>query len=272
MRTYEAIFACLILLAPILNAHSVRSADQEGYKRLTTIEFTGNQGFNAQTLVNVLRFVKTGKSVAQDMVDYDIQVNLRGFLEENGYLQCEVSGQLIPYNPKEAKLEIHVSEGPQYRIHKLNLQGFAPFEKEEIYAKFQLSPGEIANRRRINDAVKRVGEMFRDQGYADWSYIADQDCEPARGTVSLTFTFEAGTQYRVAYVGFVGCNSQAQEDWLRQSISMRSGDIYKNSKLAESRTVLDRTGLFKKIKESDYAIYPVKEGLFGIVFWLTPRK
>jgi outer membrane protein assembly factor BamA len=183
-----------------------------------------------------------------------------------------VSGQLIPLSGKEAKLEIHVSEGPQYRIKKLDLEGEAPFTKDEIYAQFHLNSGEIANLKKIRDALKRVGQMYRDQGYVDWSYIPDRDLDPSQGTVTLIFAFESGIQYRIAYVGFVGCSDQAQEDWLRQLISMRPGDIYKDSKLGESRAAIDKTGTFKQITEEDYAVYPTKDGILGIVFWLTPRK
>ena len=272
MRTCKAVLVCLTLLAPILNTHSVRSAPQEGFRKIRTIEFTGNKSFRPTALANGLRLVKDGKPAAQDMVDYDVEVNLKAFLEENGYLQCEVSGELVSLNAKEAKLEIHVSEGPQYRIESLNVHGFEPFSKEEIYAQFQLNPGEIANRTKINNAIKSIGQMFRERGYIYWDCIPDQNRDPVRGTVSLTFTFEPGIQYRVAYVGFVGCDSQAQEDRLRQSVSVQPGDIYTNSKFEEARNVINRTGLFRKIAEEDYAIYPLKEGFLSIVFWLTPRK
>jgi outer membrane protein insertion porin family len=259
-------------LAPILNTYSVRSAAQEGFRKITTIEFTGNKSFRPTVLANALRLVKDGKPAAQDMVDYDVEVNLKTLLEENGYLQCEVSGQLVSLNAKEAKLEIHVSEGPQYRIEALNVHGVEPFSKEEIYAQFQLNPGEIANRTKINNGLKRISQMFDERGYIYLDYIADQNRDPVRGTVSLIFTFLPGIQYRIVYVGFVGCDSQAQEDRLRQSVSIQPGDIYTNSKLEETRTAIDRTGLFRKIAEEDYTIYPVKEGFLGIVFWLTPRK
>ena len=272
MRTCKAVLVCLTLLATILNTDSVRSAAQEGFRKIRTIEFIGNKSFSPPALANALRLVKDGKPAAQDMVDYDIEVNLKAFLQENGYLQCEVSGQLVSINAKEAKLEIHVSEGPQYRIEALNVHGFEPFSKEEIYAQFQLNPGEIANHTKINNALKSIGQMFRERGYIDWDCISDQSRDPIRGTVSLTFTFEPGIQYRVAYVGFVGCDSQAQEELLRQSVSIQPGDIYKNSKFEETRTAINRTGLFRKMAEEDYAIYPAKEGFLGIVFWLTPRK
>jgi len=59
---------------------------------------------------------------------------------------------------------------------------------------------------------------------------------------------------------------------LRRRISLRPGEVYNNAKLENSRTAINRTGVFKHLTEKDFAIYPVKEGLLRIVFWLQPRK
>lgn len=242
-------------------------------RTLTAIEFSGNKVFDQETLLRQLRLVHVGEPYDSGKLEPDIQLNLIAFLKENGFMQCEVSWEEISFPDGSVGVRIKVAEGLQYRLSKLEVKGVKAFKTEEIAAQFHLRPGDVLNFGEVKRGLELIKRMYSDKGFIDISYVPEQDFNPANQTAGLTFTFEEGIRYRIAYVGIVGCGDQGEEDRVRATIGLRPGDFFQLSALEAAVATINKLGLYQQLGEQDYAIEPIDEkpGLLSLIFYLKPR-
>jgi outer membrane protein assembly factor BamA len=262
-------FFILTLLWVVLGAFvgSVCAQQQDEYRRLKSVQFIGNKALTAAQLQRHLKFAKSGKRVVPEMVEYDLNTNLKDFLKEKGFLRHEFSWKLIPLPGKDVALQVQLAEGPQYRLTGLAIHGFTVFSKEAISSQFHLKPGGIANYIEIERAVRRIKGMYFDRGFIDVEVLQDLEVDPKNQGVVASFDIWEGIQYRIAYVGIVGCGDQAEEDRLRARIDLHPGDTFSAGKLDAVTASLKKRG----VAENTVEILDVKKGLLGIVFWLRPK-
>jgi hypothetical protein len=65
-----------------------------------------------------------------------------------------------------------------------------------------------------------------------------------------------GRQFRIGLIGIVGCGDQEEENQLRRVITLRPGEIFRESDLEASVTALNGLGKFKTIGRADILVYP----------------
>jgi outer membrane protein assembly factor BamA len=270
----------ILLKATVLLALAHSSlVQEETIKRVDSIEISGSKTFDSQTLKAQLRRVKDGTSLTTAIIEWDIEVNLKGFLKEHGFLHCTVTFREIPRTAQDVDIHIAVSEGPQYRLGSLDFKGNrltikvlpdGPIRAVNLANVFDIHPGDIVNIKKIKsglDQVKRICESF---GYLQCSYIPEQDFDEQHGTMSLSVTIDPGTYYFISYVAFVRCRDQAQEEWLKTEIakgSLRPNLIFIPESLkSETDRLKKTTGLNIKA----YTEIVEQEGRVGILFWIYP--
>jgi outer membrane protein assembly factor BamA len=195
------------------------------FRTLGTIEFTGNKSFDQETLRKQLHLVRIGGPYDSGKLETDIDLNLKGFLKENGFMQCQTTWEERSLADGSVGIKINVVEGIQFRLAKLEIKGAKVFPAEEVTAQFHLRPGDVLNFAEVRRGLERIRQIYWDKGFIDFSYIPDQDINPASQTAGLVFTFEEGPRFRIAYVGIVGCGEQAEEDRVRAQIGLRPGRL-----------------------------------------------
>ncbi len=244
------------------------------FRTLGAIEFTGNKFFDQDTLRKQLRLVRIGGSYDSNKLQADIESNLKGFLKENGFLQCETTWQEQSLSDGSVGIKINVVEGTQFHLGKLEIKGAKEFPVDELTPQFHLRPGDVLNFAEVKSALVRIQQMYWDKGYVDFSYIPDQQFNQASQTADLIFTFDEGPRYRVAYIGIVGCGEQSEEDRVRAQIGLRPGDFFSQSALQASVAAINKLGLYQELGENDYAVVPLDEkpGVLSVVFYLKPRS
>jgi outer membrane protein assembly factor BamA len=188
-------------------------------------------------------------------------------------MQCEVSCEEISFADGSVGVRIKVAEGLQYRLSKLEVKGVKSFKTEEIAAQFHLRPGDVLNFVEVKRGLELIRRMYSEKGFVDFSYIPEQDFNPANQTAGLAFTFEEGIRYRIAYVGIVGCGDQGEEDHVRATIGLRPGDFFQLSALEAAVDAINKLGFYQQLGEQDYAVEPIDEkpGLLSVVFYLKPK-
>ena len=85
--------------------------------------------------------------------------------------------------------------------------------------------------------------------------------------MALSLNVEEGSQYFIAYVAFVGCPDQAEEERLKTQTLAQPGHLF-NPTLLDLDTLRLKIMLGVAVKATT-EIYP-KKALVGIVYWLDP--
>ncbi len=261
--------------------------DQGNRSRIIDIEFEGNEHFSDGELRGAMQFVKeTGlfsRFKGQDILDlqklqYDLQKNVRDYMRSKGYFQARIGepqieglgykrtgvpilGQLplplISSKDDTLKIIVPVTEGKVFRVGELKVEGNSIFSEQQILGIVGLQKGEIANGKRLGDAVyEDLKKVYGSQGFVLYDAefnpeFKENTAKPEEGIVDITITIDEGKQFRLRRLEFVG-NTFTRDTVLRREFLLSEGDIYNQIALERSILRLNQTGYFDPIdKDKD---------------------
>jgi outer membrane protein insertion porin family len=263
--------------------------DQGNRSRIVEIEFEGNQVFKDGELRGALLLVKeTGiisRFKGQDILDlrklqYDLQKNVRSYMFSKGYFQARIGEPQIvglgyrrtglplvnlpiPFVTSKddtLKIIVPVTEGKVFRVGELKVEGNSIFSQERILAYVGLKKGEIADGKRLQEAVyEDLKKVYGSQGFVlyDAEFIPEfkeNPANPNEGIVDITISIEEGRQFRLRRLEFTG-NTFTRDKILRREVLINEGDIYNQIALETSVIRLNQTQYFDPIdKDQDVEI------------------
>ncbi len=246
--------------------------------RVNSIEIIGNKVFDSQILKAQLKRVREGMSLTTAIIEWDIEVNLKGFLKEHGFLHCIVTFKEIPRTAQVVDLHIAVSEGPQYRLGSLAFKGNSlnikvlpdgPFRAVNLANAFDIRPGDIVNLNKIKSGLDKVKQIYENSGYLQVSCLPEQVFDEQQRTMSLSVTIDPGYYHFISYVAFVG-GDQTQQEWLKTELA--KGSIRPNL-LFMPEDLKHEADRLKKITGFNIKVFTdeaEQEGRVGILFWIFP--
>ncbi len=256
----------------------VRFVMDEGPKvRIGKILFVGNKVFSENDLKGAMKLDKERSMMTifkgtdkyhQAKLEADIEMNLKAFYKEHGYMQVQVGDPVtrifegprgwMPMFRKTKQqfyIEIPVDAGDQYRLGKLEINNCGVLKCEALQRLFGLNTGDVVNFKKIKDALENIKKIYGNFGYINWSYIPDQKFDPKAKTVDFTFQFEPDAQFFVHRITFVG-NTKTRDKVMRREFALEEGKIFSQQLLDVSVLRLNQLGFFDKIEEKDYEVKP----------------
>ena len=263
------------------------NVDQGNRSRIVDIEFEGNENFSDGELRGALQLVKETGLISRfkgtDILDlqklqYDLQKNVRDYMFSKGYFQARIGeptveglgykrtgipilGQLplplISSKDDTLKIIVPVTEGKIFRVGELKVEGNSIFSEQQILNIVGLQKGEIANGKRLRDAVyEDLKKVYGSQGFVLYDAefnpeFKENPANPAEGLVDITISIDEGKQFRLRRLEFVG-NTFTRDTVLRREFLLNEGDIYNQIALERSVLRLNQTGYFDPIdKDKD---------------------
>ena len=231
----------------------VRFIIDEGAKvRVGKIRFIGNKIYKDGELKDALKLTKerglftifkgTDKYF-QAKLEADIEMNLKAYYKERGYMQVQVGTPMvrifegprgvIPMFRKTKQqfiLEIPIDAGDQYRVGELTLKDCDPFKCEALVKAFGLNKGDVVNFKKIKDTLEQMKKWYGNLGYIDWNYLPEQNFDPKAKTMDLSFTFQPGKQFTVHRIYFTG-NTKTRDKVLRREFALEEGKVFSTAAL-----------------------------------------
>jgi outer membrane protein insertion porin family len=264
--------------------------EQGNRSRIVQIDFEGNQRFKDGELRDALTLVKETGLVSRikgmDILDlrkleYDLQKNVRAYMFSKGYFQArigepEVVGlgykrtgfpilknfplPLITSTDDTLKIKVPVTEGKIFRVGELKVDGNSIFSEQQILGYVGLKKGEIANGKRLQDAVyEDLKKVYGSQGFVQYNAefepeFKDNPAKPDEGIVDITIRIDEGKQFTLRRLEFTG-NTFTRDKVMRREFLLNEGDIYNQNYLEISVARLNQTQYFDPVdKEQDVEI------------------
>jgi outer membrane protein insertion porin family len=254
--------------------------EQGNRSRIVEIDFTGNEHFKDSELRAALTLVKqTGmitRFKGQDILDlrklqYDLQKNVRAYMFSKGYFQArigepEVVGlgvkrtdfiplitlplPLVSTKDDTLRIVIPVTEGRIFRVGELKVEGNSIFSEQQILAYVGLQKGEIANGKRLQDAVyEDLKNVYGSQGFVNYTAefepeFRDNPTNPNEGIVDVKIVIDEGKQFTLRRLEFTG-NTFTRDRVMRREFLLNEGDIYNSRYLEISVARLNQTQVFR---------------------------
>jgi surface antigen-like variable number repeat protein/PBS lyase HEAT-like repeat-containing protein len=217
--------------------------------------FTGNKIFSSSVLT-----AKIGEYVSayyeeeddheqpfnEDVLEYALR-RLEAFIFSQGHLEARFESARYQ-TANGDRISVEITEGRQYRLGKITIQGAKLFSPERLRGMLALQEGEIAN----GEAITKWLYDEVEKAYADlahFGYSADRDKEYRVGLkdhgeafVDYVIKIEEGPQFKIASIKFDGTASLKKEQ-LTKAMSLREGEVFSRKQLDDSIEELKKLGL-----------------------------
>ncbi len=240
---------------------------------IAEVRFTGNNAFSDSQLQRAMGsrqegfwWFRTG-TFEEATLEEDLTVRLPDFYASQGYLDAQVLSDTLIIDPSSGKgrLEIGVEEGPRYRVASFEIEGNRRFPTEQLEQYYQAEEGgllqtlglrrpategpEIFDQLAYFEAVQRVGELYRNQGYRyvqidpliERVAAADSDGNPE---VQLTWRIREGDPAYIRRINIEG-NTFTHDRVIREQIFMLPGSVYSEQDILRSYQAISGLGFFE---------------------------
>jgi outer membrane protein insertion porin family len=262
--------------------------DQGERSRIAKLDFEGNQIFkdgelrgqlklNKETgLFNLSRFTGTDILDRQKLA-YDLDRNARQYMLSKGYLtarfgepQVEGLGRRrtgfflpLPFLSSKddtLKVTIPVTEGKLFRVGDVKIEGNSIFSEQQIQAIIGLQKGEVANGKRLREALyETLKKFYGAQGFIQYEADVEPDYKdnPANATEGIAdfkISINEGKQFTLRRLEFTG-NTFTRDNVLRREFLVNEGDIYNQLAYETSIVRINQTGYFDPVdkdKDSEF--------------------
>lgn len=264
---------------------------EQGYRsRIVNIEFEGNENFKDGELRGALVLVKeTGvitRFKGQDILDlkkleYDLQKNVKSYMFSKGYFQARIGDPevvglgykrtglpivknfpipLITSKDDTLKIVVPVTEGRIFRVGELKVEGNSIFSEQQILGYVGLKKGEIADGKRLQDAVyEDLKKVYGGQGFVQYNAefepeFKDNPANAKEGIVDIVIRIDEGKQFSLRRLEFTG-NTFTRDRVMRREFLINEGDIYNQNYLDISVSRINQTQYFDPVdKDQDVEI------------------
>lgn len=264
--------------------------EQGNRSRIIEIDFEGNENFKDSELRAQLTLVQETGLISRfkgmDILDlqklqYDLDRNVRAYMRSKGYFQARIGEPqvvglgvqrtdfiplitlplpLISSKDDTLKIIVPVTEGKVFRVGTLKVEGNSIFSEQQILSYIGLKTGEIANGKRLQDAIyEDMKKVYGGQGFVLFNAepeteFKDNPANPNEGIVDIKIVIDEGKQFTLRRLEFTG-NTFTRDRVMRREFLINEGDIYNQNYLDISVARLNQTQYFDPIdKDQDVEI------------------
>ncbi len=232
---------------------------EEGEKvKIREVNVEGNKAVKAKKIKKVMKTRKwwffsflTGSGIFEkEQIKQDIE-RIREFYHSKGYIFVAISEPEIRLSDdrKGLFLTISVSEGDQYKVGDLKIEGNTVFPTSMLSEDMEIVSGQIFNRSALRRDIDRIIDLYMEKGYAraDINPIVnvDEDGKIAHLTLSIT----EGDIFRIGRVNISG-NTKTRDKVIRREVRLDEGDIFNKKLIKRSYQRINNLNYFETVELS----------------------
>ena len=218
------------------------------------ITFTGNDSVLPKDLskvmktktANLLSFItKAGRLLPSQMEDDKDAI--RTLYQSRGFADMRVTDvqtQPLP-DGKGVDLVISVSEGIQYRVNKLSLDGVAIVAPDDLKRQMKMREGSLYTPDGMAADLKKLRDFYGSRGYVD--IVSQPEITPAgQGQVDLSYHIDEGVQSYINLINIKG-NTKTKDKVIRRELAVQPGGVFDTTLVDVSKSRLMNLNYFSKV-------------------------
>jgi outer membrane protein insertion porin family len=237
------------------NQADVEYKIDEGKKILIKkILFVGNSAFTegqlkkeiATSEKNILSWFTSAGDLNQEILNQD-SARLAAFYHNKGYIRARVGDPQVEFEEDGIVNTFKVSEGPRFKVGKVDISGDLILPKEELMKKIKIAKEPFYNRETLRNDVLAITDVYTDEGYAyaDVSPKVDQDNEKL--LANITFQVDRGKQVYFERIQISG-NTKTRDKVIRRELRVYEEELYGGQRLKRGIRNLNRLDYFQNVK------------------------
>ncbi len=184
----------------------------------------------------------------EDVFERDAMVISSLYLDR-GFINIKVDPPILALSPdrKGVYISINLTEGEQYSIAGIDIQGDLLFPKEELLELVQTESGELFNRTKLFEDINRVADRYKNEGYAYVNVNPLTRTDNRNRQIYLNLDIQQGDKVRFGRVEIQG-NMRTRDKVIRRELNIFEGDFYSATAMEESKRNILRLGFFENVE------------------------
>ena len=232
------------------------NVDEGEVAKIKGINIVGNKAFSDKQLRQLLELRPSGWFTWYSKADQYSRQKLTGDLESikswylnHGYLEANVESTQVSITPdkRDIYLTINITEGEQYTVSSVKLEGEMFGREEELKQLILLQPGKTY----VGDLQEATNKLIADRlgtfGYAFANVTANPELDREKREVAFTFFVDPGKRAYVRHMTISG-NTVTRDEVIRREFRQFESSWYDANRVKLSRDRVDRLGYFKDVK------------------------
>ncbi|MDY0973558.1 outer membrane protein assembly factor BamA [Massilia sp. CFBP9012] len=230
--------------------------DEGDVAKIKGINIIGNKAFSDKQLRQLLELRPSGWFTWYSKADQYSKQKLTGDLEtikswylNHGYLEANVESTQVSITPdkRDIYLTLNITEGEQYTVSSVKLEGEMFGREEELKELIMLQPGKTY----VGDLQEATNKFIADRlgtfGYAFANVTANPELDREKREVAFTFFVDPGKRAYVRHMNISG-NTVTRDEVIRREFRQFESSWYDANRVKLSRDRVDRLGYFKDVK------------------------
>lgn len=230
--------------------------DEGDVAKIKGINIVGNKAFSDKQLRQLLELRPSGWFTWYSKADQYSKQKLTGDLEtikswylNHGYLEANVESTQVSITPdkRDIYLTLNITEGEQYTVSSVKLEGEMFGREEELKQLIMLQPGKTY----VGDLQEATNKLISDRlgtfGYAFANVTANPELDREKREVAFTFFVDPGKRAYVRHMNISG-NTVTRDEVIRREFRQFESSWYDANRVKLSRDRVDRLGYFKDVK------------------------
>jgi len=232
------------------------NVDEGEVAKIKGINLVGNKAFSDKQLRQLLELRPSGWFTWYSKADQYSKQKLTGDLEtikswylNHGYLEANVESTQVSITPdkRDIYLTLNITEGEQYTVSSVKLEGEMFGREEELKQLIMLQPGKTY----VGDLQEATNKLISDRlgtfGYAFANVTANPELDREKREVAFTFFVDPGKRAYVRHMNISG-NTVTRDEVIRREFRQFESSWYDANRVKLSRDRVDRLGYFKDVK------------------------
>ncbi|MFH1874814.1 MAG: outer membrane protein assembly factor BamA [Pseudomonadota bacterium] len=219
------------------------------------VDFLGNKIFSDDKLRGVVRtkkkgvfsFITSSGKFNEEQLKQDAMMLTFHYLN-HGYLKVKVVPAIVSITKDKRYIFIgfQISEGEQYRIGNLTIDGDILTTKEELLAMMETKSGDIYSQLKLEQDIQRLSDFYGDEGYAYANIVPITVPNDETLTADINIAIEKGKRIKIERINIYG-NTVTRDKVIRREIMVKENDRYNERLLRESRQKIMQLGFFEEV-------------------------
>ncbi len=256
---YEASMTYDLLPITPEEVNLVFNVNEGGPVYVKDISFEGVQAFKTSKLKGLMetkekgwvplisRITGAGK-LSRDILERDTE-KIGAYYFNHGYIKAKVGEPRVDIRQGRVYITIPITEGPQYKVGKIDLQGDLLDDKETLRKKLDIIGEEIYSREVIQKDISTLSDFYADQGYANADVTPLLRENEEKLTVDITFDISQGKKVYFERIEIAG-NIKTRDKVIRREMRVYEQELFSATKLKESMRNLRRLEYFEDVNFS----------------------